>query len=187
MEKDRVLSRTRNERGVALVLVLLAIVVLLPLTLVLSSFAIQWQRQSLDYRDMISEEFAGQSGFEEARNRVAANGLDLEPNQASTFLVEELAEFGTRVRVSREADIVLSQTGHILDPLAAGDADLALTGVDAEGRVVYQFRKLEIYVVQVDVSRRPSLPAVRLRGVLAKLPENTIQTLGSQLTRGYFE
>lgn len=186
MEEDRVLSRLRNQDGVALVLVLLAIVVLLPLTLVLSSFAIQWQRQSLDYRDTISEEFAAHSGFEEARNRIAADGLDLEPNQGSAFVVEELEEFTASVRVSREADVVLTQTGHILDDLAGRKADLERTGVDAEGRIVYQFRKLEIFVVQVDVSRRPTLPAVRLQGVIAVLPDNSIQTLGTQLTRGYF-
>ena len=184
------MSCTRGERGVAVVIVLLAIVILLPLTLVLATFAFEWQRLSLNYRDTISEEFAAQAGFEEARQRIAAtgaHGLDLEPNEGSTFVVEELEEFGTRVRVAREEDVVLSQTGRILDRAAAGKADLELTGVDAEGRVVYQYRKLEIYVVQVDVSRRPTLPGVRLYGILAKLPEDTIEILGTRLSRGYFD
>jgi hypothetical protein len=64
---------------------------------------------------------------------------------------------------------------------------LELTGVDAEGRVVYQFRKLEIYVVRVDVSRRPTLAAVRLYGIVAKLPDDTVEILGSRLSRGYFD
>ena len=51
MEKSRVL----NSHGAALVVVLLAIAVLLPPTLVLATLALKWQRQSLDYRDTISE------------------------------------------------------------------------------------------------------------------------------------
>ena len=89
--------------------------------------------------------------------------------------------------MAREADIVLTQNGRVLEGAAADRADLELTGVDAEGRVVYKFKKLEIYVVQVDVSRRPTLPAVRVYGVLAKLPEDRIEILGTSLTRGYFE
>lgn len=196
MEEVRVLSRavealrvreTRNERGAALVIVLVAIVVLLPVTLVLATLAIKWQRQSLDYREAISEEFAAEAGFEQARSRIAADGLELEPDQASAFVIEELPNLGVRVRVARESDIVLTQTGRILDSAAAARADLEQTGIDAEGRVVYQFRKLQIYVVRVDVSRRPTLPAVRLYGVVAKLPDDTIEVLGSRLSRGYFE
>lgn len=179
MEKSRFLS----SRGAALVVVLLAIAVLLPPTIMLATLALNWQRQSLDYRDTISEEFAAHAGFEEARVRIDADGLGLEPDEGSTFVVEEL---GASVHVAREADIVLTQTGRILYGTAAQKADLELTGVDAEGRVVYQFKKLELYVVRVDVSRRPTLPAVRLYGVLAKLPGGGIEVLGQRSTRGYF-
>jgi hypothetical protein len=193
VEEGRVLNgmagwrKPRDEGGAALIVVLLAIVVLLPLTLVLAKFALEWQRQSLDYRDTISEEFGAHAGFEHARDRIAANGLELEPDQGRSFVVEELAELGIRVRVSREADVVVSHTGSVLDKASAQSADLELTGVDAEGRVVYQFRKLEIYVVRVDVSRRPTLAAVRLYGIVAKLPDDTVEILGSRLSRGYFD
>ena len=90
-------------------------------------------------------------------------------------------------RVARTADIVLSQDGRVLEGTAAQRADLELTGVDAEGRVVYQFKRLEIYVVRVDVSRRPTLPEVRVYGVLAKLPDSSIEVLGKSVARGYFE
>jgi hypothetical protein len=65
--------------------------------------------------------------------------------------------------------------------MAATSVDLEQTGIDAEGRVVYQFRKVEIYLVEVDVSRRASLPPLKLYGVLARLPDGSLQTLG--LTR----
>ena len=182
MEKSRVLS----SRGAALVVVLIAIAVLLPPTLLLATLALKWQRQSLDYRDTISEEFIAHAGFEEARNRVAADGLGLAPNEGSSFVVDHLGDLRASVRVDREADIVLTQNARILEGAAAERADLELTGVDAEGRVVYQFKKLEIYVVQVDVSRRPTLPSVRVYGVLAKLPGGSIEILGTSSARGYF-
>jgi len=144
----------------------------------------------MDYRDTISEEFIAHAGFEEARNRVTADGLGLAPNEASSFVVVDLGDLGDQranVRVARAPDIVLSQDGRILEGTAAERADLELTGVDAEGRVVYQFKKLEIYVVRVDVSRRPTLPEVRVYGVLAKLPEGSIEVLGKSVARGYFE
>ena len=68
----------------------------------------------------------------------------------------------------------------------AENADLELTGPDAEGRIVYQFKKVEIYVVRVDVSRRPTLPGVRLYGVLGKQPEGGVQVLGVKVSRGYY-
>lgn len=184
MEEARILTRIRDAGGAALVIVLLAIAVLLPPTIVLATLALRWQRQAIDYRDTISQEFAAQAGFEEARNRVAADGLDLAAGDGSTFVVEEL---GVNVRVTREPDVVLAQDGRILEGMAASRADLEQTGIDAEGRVVYQFKKLEIYVVQVDVSRRPTLSAVRLYAVLAKLPEEQVEVLGTRIHRGYFE
>ena len=182
MEEKRFLS----ESGAALIVVLLAIAVLLPPTIMLATLALTWQRQSLDFRDTISEEFAAHAGFEEARGRVAADGMKLAPNEGSSFVVEEMSEMQASVRVAREADIVLSQNGSVLVGAAAERADLELTGIDGEGRVVYQFRRLELYVVQVDVARRPTLPAVRLHGVLAKLPDGTIEILGHRVDRGYF-
>ena len=66
-----------GERGAALIVVLVAIVVMLPPTLVLTSLAIRWQRQALDYRDTVAEEFVAEAGFEEARNRIASPALGL--------------------------------------------------------------------------------------------------------------
>ncbi len=176
-----------NSHGAALVVVLVAIAVLLPPTLVLATLALKWQRQSMDYRDTIAEEFVAHAAFEEARNRVAADGLGLAANGGISFVVDHLGDLRASVRVAREADIVLTQNGRVLEGAATEKVDLERTGVDAEGRVVYQFKKLEIYVVQVDVSHRPTLPAVRLYGVLAKLPDDTIEILGTSLTRGYFD
>ena len=177
----------KSERGSALIVVLIAILVMLPATLLLASMAFRWQRQSLDFRDTIDEEFVAHAGFEEARNRLVADGMDLEPNQGTTFRIRGFESHTTSARVSREEDIVVSQDGLVITGKAASDADLEVAGVDAEGRFVYRYRKLEIYVVQIDVSRRPTLPAIRLYGVVARLPDDTFETLGVTVKRGYFD
>ena len=92
-----------------------------------------------------------------------------------------IQDLASKARVSRAEDVVLTLDGRVLEGAAATSVDLEQTGTDAEGRVVYQFRKVEIYLVEVDVSRRPSLPSAKLYGVLGKLPDGKLQTLG--LTR----
>ena len=178
MEKKHLLSR---EDGAALVTVLVAIIVLLPPTVILASLAIRWQRQSIDFRDRIAQELAAEGVLEEARARLSGNGIDLAPNEGTTFVPREIDGLDSDVRVSRAEDVVLSLDGRVLEGLAASSVDLEQTGTDAEGRVVYQFRKVEIYLVEIDVSRRASLPPVKLYGVLAKLPDGSLQILG--LTR----
>lgn len=173
----------RREEGTALVVVLLAIVILLPPTLVLSALAIRWQRQSIDYRDAVSEEFVAEAGFEEARARLSAEGVGMAANESTSFEVDELEGMVARVRVSRTEDVVVTLDGGLLEGIDRGRVDLERTGVDAEGRVVHQYRKLEIYVVEVDVSRRQTLPAVKLHGVLARLPGGELETLGLTLQR----
>jgi hypothetical protein len=72
---------------------------------------------------------------------------------------------------------VLSLDGQILEGLAAEKIDLEQTGTDAEGREIYQYCKLAVYLVEVEVSRRASLPPVRLTGILARLPDGSFETL----------
>ena len=176
-----------NERVSALIVVLIAILVMLPPTLILAKMAFRWQRQSLVFRDTVDEEFVAHAGFEEARNRLAADGMDLEPNEGRSFRIRGFESHTTSARVAREEDIVLSQDGLVFTGTAASEADLEVAGTDAEGRFVYRYRKLEIYVVRIDVSRRPTLPAIRLYGVIARLPDNTFETLGVTVKRGYFD
>ena len=59
---------------------------------------------------------------------------------------------------------------------------LEQVGVDAEGRMVYTYRKLELYLVEIVLQRRPSLVPATLRAVMARLPDGSIETLG--ITRG---
>ncbi|HXV62723.1 MAG TPA: hypothetical protein VEK15_18635, partial [Vicinamibacteria bacterium] len=75
----------RRDDGVALVVVLLAITVVLPPTLVLATLAMRWQRQAVDWRDMLEQEFAARAGFEEAINRLVAGEISVAPDEESRF------------------------------------------------------------------------------------------------------
>lgn len=180
---------SRSEDGTALVVVLAAIVILLPTTLVLTALALRWQRQSIDLRDLLAEELAADGAFGEARARLASGAgsqrLEIPVGESRSFTPHAAAvqDFHIEARVSHEKDVVLSVSGQVLEGLAAERLDLEQTGTDAEGRVIYRFRKVEIYVVEVSVHRRPSLAAVRLRAVLARLPDGTIQVTGVTRSR----
>jgi hypothetical protein len=178
MEAKRLL---KGEEGAAVATVLVAIVVLLPPTILLASLALRWQRQSIDFRDRISQELLAEGALEEARARLSGAEIDLAPDEGTTFVPRSARDAESHVRISRASDVVLTLDGRLLEGLAAGSVDLEQTGVDAEGRVVYQFRKIEVYLVEIDVSRRASLPPLKLYGILGKLPDGSLQTLG--LTR----
>ena len=175
----------RSERGTALVVVLVAIVVLLPPTLILMRLSLRWQRQSLDFRDTIADEFHAEAGFDHARGRVADGGAGLAPGESTSFVVEGDSGVGAVVRIERSTDVVLDRAGTIYESSDTGRIDVSAVEVDADGRFVYRFRPLEIFVVEVEVARRPTLPATRLRGVLARLPEGRVETLGVTLSRSY--
>ena len=179
MEEDRTRA-VKSERGIALVVVLLAIVVLLPPTILLSALAIRWQRQAIDLRDGVAEEFAAQAGFEEARNRIASATFGLAPNEATSFIVEELNELTPNVRVARGEDVVLTLNGRVLSGAVAERADLEQTGTDPEGRVVYQYRKLEVYVVEVEVKNAADVACGEARRSRRKAPRRKLADVGCE-------
>jgi hypothetical protein len=197
MEQERAefLSRSEGskslerEEGTALVVVLVAIAILLPTTLVLTTLALRWQRQSIDLRDLLAEELAADGVFGEARARLASgsgtSGLDIPVGESRSFVPSSasLEGFGIEARISHEKDVVLTLQGQVLEGLAASRVDLEQTGTDAEGRVVYRYRKVEVYLVEVSVRRRATLAPVRLRGIVARLSDGTVQVLGVTRSR----
>lgn len=169
----------RSERGVALVIVLMAIVVILPPTILLATFAMRWQRQAMDMRDGMEQDYVAEAALEHARNRLTGDEFEIEVDGRRTFRVGELDVEGT---ITRLDDVVVTVEGDILEGLAAKQVNLGLTGVDAEGRTIYQYRKVELFLVEIVLKRRPSLVPATLRAVMARLPGGSIETLG--ITRG---
>jgi hypothetical protein len=71
--------------------------------------------------------------------------------------------------------------------LEADQADLELTALDPDMRRVRQYLLLEVYLVEVLVSARPTSAGVRLRGVLVKADGGRVQQAGLVTDRGFFE
>lgn len=176
-----------NERGMVLVIVLVAIVVLLPLTLLMTSLTISWQKQSIQYRESISQEYAAQAGLAELAQRLSGSGIDLEVEQSTTFQIDPVGEIGRhppKIRITRLPDAVLSVDGSILTA-PSEDLDLDETGIDSDGRVFYRYRKLEIYLAEIVVAVGAGRRGVRLYGVLARVGDE-VKLLGVDSERGFF-
>jgi hypothetical protein len=179
-------SQREPECGAAILIVLVAIVVLVPPTLVLTSLAFRWQRQAIDFRDVVAAEEVARAGFEKSLQRLSGDELNLAPGQASVFVSELPDGIRASVRIERQQDIVLTLSGRVLSGIESGRVDLQRMGVDQEGRAVYQYRQLEVYLVRSEVRRRPTLPVVRVLGVVAELPDDGgLEVLGVDVRRVY--
>ena len=165
--------RVRSERGSALALVLVALMVLLPLTLILSGMVVRWQRQSAAFRDLLGMEFTARAGLEETANRLREGSIDFRPDKETTLELTDLGELPARVRISRAPDAVLAMGGEFLEGVDAKEVDLTSTAIDPDMRKVRLYRRLEVFVVEVLVSGRPTLEAspsaTRRVGTLGRL------------------
>ena len=186
MAKESTRQLVATERGSALVMVLLMLLVLLPLTLILGRLVMQWQRGATQFVSFAEQEYAARAGFEDALKRLGLNEFDLGVDESTEFKLDGIGAHGARVKVSREADAVLSLEGRVLEGIEATRADLDRTGWDHDLRRVYQFRKLEICRVEVIVPGPRSLAGVRLWGVVVRAPNGPWQRAGLRVDRGFF-
>ena len=180
-ERRRRSVRRRASRQVMLMLLLI-----LPLSLILGRLVMQWQRGATQFTSFVELEYAARAGFEDALRRLGMNDLKLGLDESTEFQLERLEGHGARVTVSREADVVLSLEGHILEGIEATKADLDQIGVDPDLRRVYKFRKLEVCRVEVIVPGPRSFAGVRLWGVVVRAPNGLWQRAGLRIDRGFF-
>ncbi len=158
----------RREEGSALAVVLVALMVLLPLTLILSGMVVRWQKQAAEFRDLLAMEYAARAGLEEVANRIRAGSIDIQPDKTTDLELTDLGDYGARVRVSRTQDTVLAMTGEFLDEAEATKVDLSQTATDPDMRKVRLYRRLEVFLVEVRVSVRPTLAGIKLWGTLIR-------------------
>jgi hypothetical protein len=176
-----------KERGAALLLVLIALAALMPLALLLSDFVWRRQRQVNGRQQNVAGQAAVRGALDLAMARLQAGRIVLVgPDQSARFELEEPESRAVRVRVSREPDAVLTLEGRVLDPEEAADLDLDALGIDGLGRVVRQYRKLEVYLVDAESPARYPFGAVRLLAVLARPDTGEIICIGARYDRGYF-
>jgi hypothetical protein len=177
-----------EERGVALVLALLALSALMGLALLLSDLVSMRQRQVNAYAQNLGGQFAVRGALDLAMARLQSGQIALEPQRSARFELDEPASrpVRVRVRVSREPDAVLTLGGRVLDPEDAPDVDLDAVGIDGVGSAVRQYRRLEVYLVEAESPARYPFGAVRLLAVVARPDAEDLRCLGVRYDRGYF-
>lgn len=186
MAKESARKLTPGERGSALVVVLLMLLLILPLSLILGRLVMQWQSRAAQFRSFAEQEYTARAGFEDALRRLGLNEVKLDPDESTEFPLEGFEPPDVRVKVSREADAVVSLEGRVLEGIEATRADLEQIGVDPDLRRVYKFRKLEVCRVEVIVPGPRSFAGVRLWGVVVRAPNGPWQRAGLRIDRGFF-
>jgi len=176
-----------KERGAALLLVLVALAFLMPLSLLLSDFALRRQRQVNARQQNVAGQAAVRGALDLTMARLQSGRIALVgPDQSARFELEEPETRLVRVRVSREPDAVLTLGGRVLGPEDAAELDLDQLGIDNLGGAVREYRRLEIYVVEAESPARSPFGAVRLLAVVARLDTGEVVCLGTRYDRGYF-
>lgn len=175
----------RGEQGSALVVVLVALALLLPLALLLMSTAFVAQRQARSVRDLTALDYAVRAGLGDAEVRLTARRIDVAPAEARSFEMV-VNQIRVRVRVERQPDVVLSLDGRVLEELEARAVDVSAIGFDPTMRRVHQYRTLEVYLVESRAEQR-ELPTVRLSAVLVRVEGGPLQQAGLTVERGYFD
>jgi hypothetical protein len=178
-----------KERGAALLLVLIALAGLMPLALLLSDFVWRRQRQVNARQQNMGGQAAVRGALDLAMARLQSGRLVLVgPEPSAQFELDEPEGRAVRVRVSRESDAILSLEGRVLTPEEATEleVDLDQLGIDGLGRVVRQYRRLEVYLVEAESPARSPFGAVRLLAAVTKLDTGEITCIGLRYDRGYF-
>ena len=186
MEKEPDRKLRRNERGSALVVVLLMLLLLLPLSLILGRLVMQWQGRAAHFSGAAELEYAARAGFEDTIARLGTQTIDLDADRSTEFQIEGLNGRTARVKVSRQADAIVSLDGRVLEGLEARRADLDQMTLDPDLRRVHLFRKLEVYLVEATVSGPPALGGVRVSGVLVRPDDGPWLRAGLRVDRGFF-
>ena len=176
-----------KERGAALLLVLVALAFLMPLSLLLSDFALRRQRQVNARQQNVAGQAAVRGALDLTMARLQSGRIALVgPDQSARFELEEPETRLVRVRVSREPDAVLTLGGRVLGPEEAAELNVDQLGIDNLGGAVREYRRLEIYVVEAESPARSPFGAVRLLAVVARLDTGEVLCLGTRYDRGYF-
>jgi len=174
----------RNERGAALVLAVVALAILLPIALVLWRNVFTWQNQATAFKEAVRREGILRNAFERVAERLRAGALPLAVDEAERLTLPEIAEPLT-LEITRQPDAVVTLDGDVLRGAQTRGLDLARLGVDSRGAMVYQYRKVEIYLVEAESRGASVVPSVRVLGVLGRDPDGRVLTLGVRCDRGY--
>ena len=175
----------REEKGSALVIVLVALLILTPLMLILSAMVVRWQQQAAELRDLVGMEYAARAAFVSAANQLYIGNIETQVGATTPLELAGLGDFATKAQISRDPDVVLTLDGTVLEGIDTRRVDLEQTAIDPDLRRVRRFRRLEVYLVDVLVTRRPSIPDVRLQGILIRTDDGELRQVGIRIDREY--
>jgi hypothetical protein len=185
MDKKSIGMVMREDKGSALVVVLVALLILTPLILILSAMVLRWQQQAAELRDVMELEYAARAGWVSAASQLYLRNIEIPIGATATLELAELSELATKAQISRDPDAILSLDGRVLVGLDARKVDLDATAIDPDSRRVRRFRPLEVYLVDIFVTQRPSIPGVRLRGIVIRTDDGEIHQIGLRIDREY--
>lgn len=185
MEEERVRLLSGGERGAALLLVLVALSVALPLVAVLSDLVWLRQRQTAAFREGAGGRAAVRGALEVATVRLASGRIALFQGEEQSFELQEPGSRAVRVTVARQDDVVVTEEGRVLRAVDAPEAGKDPDAISDEALVLGAFRRLEVYLVEAECPARRPFPAVRLLAVLGRLQPEGVISLGVRYDRGY--
>ena len=174
-----------SERGSALIIVVMALAMMLPLAMLLMSTAFRWRQQVQTSRDLTALDYAVRAGFVNAHLRMEQSRINIAPTTSTAFEME-VDGITVRVRVERQPDVVLSLDGRVLSDIEAQAVNVEVFGFDPTMRRVRQYRRLEVFLVESRADRS-RLPTVRLSAVLVRADGGSFQQAGLIVERGYFD
>ncbi len=169
-----------SERGVALIVVLLALAVLLPIALGISGLVYRRQQQVARWRGANAGRLAVVGAFESVRLRVASREIGLNPGDFRSFEQRELGPRGVNVRVRREEDVAIRMDGQIVP---AHRAEFGEQVIDSDGDAFCPWQRVEVYFVEVEAEGTAGNPSMRLLGGIGRLKDGRTLSLGYRVDR----
>ena len=174
----------RQERGAALLVVLVALATLLPIVVALSQVVLARQRQATALRESLSAQGALGGGLDVALARLSSREIALEVGQDERFELDGPPGRTMAVRVQREPDAVLLAAGAVLraDEVAE-NADGTATAA-GQGQIIGEYRRLEVFVVEAEIASPRPFPSTRLLAAAVRVGNGPVETVGVRYDRG---
>lgn len=177
----------RGESGSALIVVLVALLVLTPLALLVSTLATSYQRRSSDFRDSLRSRYAVRGGLEIALGRLRTLEPPIPLGDEQRFELAEADSLPVSVRMRRDSDAAVGIDGRVLRGRELSGVDVGSTGIDGERRVSRRYQPLQLYVVQAEIAGSPSSPGMRLVASVARTEDGEMLVLGTRYDTALFE
>ncbi len=176
----------KNETGSALIVVLVALLVLTPLALLVSTLATSYQRRTYVFRDSLRSRYALRGGLDIALGRLRTLEPPLALGSQQRFELAEPDSLAVSVRVDRDSDAAVGIDGRVLRGRELSGVDLASVGIDGERRSARLYQALQLYVVQAETAGSASSPGMRLVASVAKTEDGEMLVLGTRYDTALF-